>query len=279
MLEMRGRVLLIWAIFVMALLLPMTAVAQTEESVEQCFRAYEETQVELKAARFARALHLAGQCSTGCPQEISEQCQIWARQADRDAPSVLLFARFEDGKDAPGITVEVDGKESRLQEELLLDPGQHTIVFRRADGWEEALDVTIYRGEKRRPIRSIIPAETGKVAPPPQAKSHAQRNWAIVAFSVGALGIGVATTGTLMALDQRASLDECAEEGCDPRDVDRAKTTLLVADIGAVVGAIGVISGVAILIWGNPAETKSKSATLSFSPTPGGGAGILSARF
>lgn len=276
---MRGRFLFIWAIFVMALLLSQSALAQTDQAVEQCFRAYEETQVELKAEHFSKAMSVATQCSSGCPEEISQQCQSWARQADRDAPSVLLFARYEDGKDAPGIVVEVDGSESRLQEELLLDPGQHTIVFRRSDGWQDVLDVTIYRGEKRRPIKSIVPAPAVEILPPPKTKSHAKRNWTIVAFSVGALGIGVATTTTLMALDQRASLDECAEEGCDPRDVDRAKTTLLIADIGAVVGAVGVATGVAILIWGNPAETKRKSATLSFAPLAGGGAGVLSGRF
>lgn len=279
MLEMRRRFLLIWAVLSMALLMSSPALAQTDGAEELCFRAYEETQVQLKAGHFSKALKLAGQCSSGCPQEITEQCQVWERQADRDAPSVLLFARFEDGKDAPGITVEVDGKESRLQEELLLDPGQHTIVFRRADGWEDTLDVTIYRGEKRRPIKSNVPVETKGTSSPPPVKSHAKRNWAIVAFSVGAVGIGVASAATLIALDQKATLNQCAKEGCDPADVERAKSTLLIADIGAAVGAVGVISGVAILLWGNPAETKSKTATLSLAPLVGGGAGVFAGRF
>jgi hypothetical protein len=249
-----------------------------DPEVEQCFFAYEETQVQLKREHFSRAIALAQQCSDGCPEEISQQCQAWSRQAERDAPSVLFLARFEDGKDAPEISVEVDGESSKMHEELLLDPGKHTIIFRRDDGWEDTLDVTIYRGEKRRPIKTVVPARAKDTMSPVKKTNHKARNWAIVSFSVGAVGLAVAGTGTMMALQRRTKLDDCAPS-CSEERLQDAREPLLPADIGLAVGVLGVATGVAILLWGNPRETKGAQARLTLTPTQGGAAGILSGHF
>lgn len=267
-------------VFLVALLVAPLSWGQSDVDVEKCFTAYEQTQIKLKEGKFTEAQKIAAVCSEGCPDEINEQCRGWGRQAEREVPTVLLFARFEDGKDAQGVRVEVDGSPSALRREIALDPGEHTIVFRGRDGWEETLEVTVYQGEKRRPIKATVPK---KERPPPLVAEEPRprngaRNWAIVSFSVGAVGIGVASVATLIALNQKSQLDDCAP-GCDPADVNRTKRTLLIADVGAVVGAVGVVSGVAILLWGNPKETKSSRASLELGPLDGGASAIVRGTF
>jgi hypothetical protein len=280
MLEMRREVLVRGVIFLVTLLVAPFCWGQSKGEAEKCFTAYEQTQVKLKEGRFTEAREIATTCSEGCPDEINEQCRGWVRQAEREVPTVLLFARFEDGKDAPGVSVEVDGKSSALRQEIALDPGDHTIVFRGQDGWEETLDVTVYQGEKRRPIKATVPQ---KEEPPVVVEERPRtgkgaRNWAIVSFSVGAVGIGVASAATIIALNRKSDLEQCAP-GCDPADVDRTKRTLLIADVGAVVGAVGVVSGVAILLFRNPKETRSPRARIELRPLARGAAASLSGSF
>lgn len=267
--------------FLAALLIPTPALADKNVAdVEKCFSAYEQTQIELKDNNYTKAIEQAARCSSGCPDEINEQCQGWARQAERDVPTVLLFARHEDGKDAPGITAFVDGKPRALQEEIALDPGPHRFEFRGPDGFAETLEVKVIRGEKRRTIRATVPEPRGSPVEPviDAPRNHTARNWTIVSFSVGGVGIGVASIATIVALSQKKDLDGCAP-ACPPEDVDRVKSTLRIADIGAIVGAVGITTGVAILIWGNPRETQRSSAILGIEPLSGGAGGVLRGSF
>jgi hypothetical protein len=259
------RHLLTFLLGVVVLLFSLPILAQQDDTIEACFSAYEETQVKLKAKEFERAREIARSCSSGCPREIMEQCHRWAWEAERDAPSVLLVARRENGEDVPGVMATVDGKWKPLQKELLLDPGHHTITFSRNDGWEYSIDVEIYAGEKRRTIRALVPEEKvpGPKLPTTKTRRNAHIPWAVASFSVGAIGLGVAGTFTLIALDRRGSLDTCAPT-CGPDDIQPVKDALIVADVGLAVGAAGVATGLGILLWGKPkAQTGSGTIGLS----------------
>lgn len=254
------------------LLLPRTGHAQDGSVIEACFSAYEETQVRLKAREYSKARELARACSSGCPEEIVEQCQTWAWEAERDAPSVLLVARLESGQDAPGVNAAVDGEWKPLQKEVLLDPGPHEITFSRDDGWKSSFSVQIHAGEKRRTIRAEVPNEGKAATPPPPPPAPVVRRphlpWAIASFAVGAAGFGLAGTYTAIALDRRKVLDSCAPT-CDPSQVQAAHDALTVADIGLVVGVVGVATGVGILIWGGP-KSQQSAASLGLVPGPSG---------
>jgi hypothetical protein len=266
------------------LLFPRPSLAE-DAVIEACFSAYEETQVRLKAKEYGKARELARACSSGCPAEIVEQCQTWAWEAERDAPSVLLVARLENGLDAPGVSVTVDGEWKPLQKEVLLDPGPHEISFSRSDGWKSSFSVQIHAGEKRRAIRAEVPEEGRKggeevTPPPPPPAPEARRShlpWAIASFAVGAIGFGLSGTYTAIALDRRKVLDECAPS-CEPRQVQAAHDALTVADIGLVVGGVGVATGLGILIWGGP-KSKAPPALLTLSPSTSGVGTVLRGRF
>ncbi len=249
------------------LLTPRYGKAQEDAAIEACFSAYEETQVRLKAHEYEKARELARSCSSGCPREISEQCQTWSWEAERDAPSVILVARYESGEDAPGVSAAIDGQWRALQKEVLLDPGTHEITFTKEDGWSYSVSVKIHPGEKRRTIRASVPKPRDDAPPPPEVELPTPKRhlpWAVTSFSVGAVGFGVAGVFTGLALTQKRDLDQCAP-ACDERDVARAHDLLTVADVGLVVGAVGLATGIGILIWGKPDK---KNASLSLTGAP-----------
>lgn len=266
---MSVRILGPFLLLLVVLLTPRTGKAQEDAAIEACFSAYEETQVRLKAQEYEKARELARSCSSGCPKEIAEQCQRWSWEAERDAPSVLLVARYETGEDAPGVAVSVDGQWRALQKEVLLDPGKHEITFTRDDGWNYSISVQIHPGEKRRTIRAAVPKPQVAPPPPPQVEERPSRRhipWAVTSFSVSAVGFGVAGVFTGMALNQKKHLDACART-CDEDEVQKAHDILTVADVGLVVGAVGLATGVSILIWGKP-KAKKPSTRLSISAAP-----------
>jgi hypothetical protein len=94
---------------------------------------------------------------------------------------------------------------------------------------------------------------------------------------VGAIGFGLSGTYTAVALDRRKVLDECAPS-CEPKQVQAAHDALTIADIGLVVGAVGVATGVGILIWGGP-KSKEPTALLTLSPSPSGLGTVFRGRF
>jgi hypothetical protein len=266
MLEMIPRALLHFLLFLLFLFQPRIGSAEEAAVIEACFSSYEETQVRLKAKEFGKARELARSCSSGCPTEISEQCQTWAWEAERDAPSVLLVARLASGEDAPGVSVTIDNEWKPLQKELLLDPGPHEISFTREDGWKSSFSVQIHAGEKRRTIRADVPEvedREKKPLPPPVVPEVRRTHlpWAIASFSVGAVGFGFAGAYTAVALDRRKVLDECAPE-CEPKRVQAAHNALTIADVGLIVGAVGAATGVGILIWGGPKTPRSTALTV-----------------
>lgn len=254
------------------LVLPRLGHAQEDKVIEACFSSYEETQVRLKAREYSKARELARSCSSGCPAEIMDQCQTWVWEAERDAPSVLLVARLESGEDAPGVSATIDGEWKPLQKEVLLDPGPHEIAFSREDGWKYSISVQIHPGEKRRTIRADVPDKGRTVKPvlPPPVPEVRRTHipWAVTSFSVGAAGFGLAGAYTAVALGRRKVLDACAPE-CELKQVEAAHNALTIADIGLIVGAVGVATGVSILIWGGP-KSRRPAASLTLSPRSSG---------
>lgn len=266
---------------ILPVLLPRVSLAQEDKAIEACFSAYEETQVRLKAKEFEKARELARSCSSGCPKEIVSQCQTWAWEAERDSPSVLLVARRENGEDVPGITVSVDGNWKPLKKEVLLDPGPHSIAFSQRNGWEYQVNIEIHPGEKRRTIRALVPEEEKPAAAPvaelPPKKKKGHLPWAIASFSVSTIGFGAAGAFTLVALDQKGTLDDCAPT-CTEAEVHKAQNALIVADVGLAVGVVGLATGIGVLVWGKP-KKDAPSARIGVAATASSVSTVLRGRF
>jgi hypothetical protein len=96
----------------------------------------------------------------------------------------------------------------------------------------------------------------------------------VIAYGVGAAGIAVGSIFGATALGKRSDLDAvCSNRQCPPTrkdDITSLKTASTISTIGFIVGAVGVVAGTALLVFGGKATTE-KSAGLQVSPYVGVG--------
>jgi hypothetical protein len=191
-------------------------------------------------------------------------------------------------------TATIDGKPFDLEAGIAvrLDPGEHEVKVI-AEGEKPFVSkVTL-------PDRggvTLVEARLGKDAPeqqpPPtftpttrdEPSSGPSRAPAIVAFTVGALGIGVGAVTGVMFLGRLGDLkDQCPDDRCAPEDQDEIDSTGLLGNISTIgfgVGAAGVITGVVLLAvsGSKPRATTGKVATTKVQPWLGlGSAGVRGA--
>ncbi len=275
------------AVLLLLLFTPALAFAQSgEKNVEQCFNAYEQTQVLLKTGDFQNARVAAQTCSSGCPEEIVVECEAWLGQINRDTPSVILLARSSRGIEADGVSVKIDGlSQGPLQQDkaIELDPGPHSLIFTRDDGWREVIDIVVHKGEQMRQIRVTVPDRNvpDSIAQP-APRNSSTKGWTIASFTVSGLGFVAAATSGIAALSVKRKLSDC-DHVCTASRIESLESTgkswLLVGDIGLIIGGVGAVSGLAFLIWGDSSDPASSSAQLSLLPTVGGGAGMVTGTF
>lgn len=259
-----------------------------QEGIEACFFAFEQSQVHLKHDELKAARALASQCSKGCPAEITIECRALLSQAERDLPTVLLLARTEKGTDAENVNVYIDG---RLQHDVLsretpLDPGPHTVRFTSPSGFVEVVDLLVHKSEKRRQVRVIVPHTAPNFVGDRDGykKAQALRRWTIASFAVGSFGVLMTTVGGIVAIDARAKLNEkncagnCSSEEVNPL-LRRSSAWVTVADIGLVVGAVGIGTGTGLLLWKNGKKRQASAARLGLAQRRGGFSAVIDGRF
>jgi hypothetical protein len=273
--------------FLLVFFTPLAARAQAPAARdEQCFSAYEQTQVLLRSGDLKNAGLSAEACSTGCPEEINVECKAWVDQVKRDMPSVILLARSPRGIDAEEISLQVDGLSTEplnSDEPISLNPGPHTLTLTRDDGWKEAVGIVVHKGEQLRQIRVTVPdRNTRHFEVEPSGKQSSVKGWTIASFTLSGLGFAAAATGGIVALGIKGKLSDC-DNVCSAERIDslerQGKNWLLVGDIGLIVGGVGAVSGVALLIWGTSSGKSPSSAQLNLIPTVGGGAGVVTGTF
>lgn len=104
---------------------------------------------------------------------------------------------------------------------------------------------------------------------------------AIAALSVGALGLGtLAIAGPLALVEDGALRDGCgATASCTPEQVSGADTLALVADVGMVVGVVGVAAGAVLLILALSGEDQPPATALLPWASPSEGGLLLRSQF
>jgi hypothetical protein len=190
-----------------------------------------------------------------------------------------------------GLAVAVDGtsvEEKELGAQLALEPGAHSIEAR-ADGVVGVKrEVNIEDGEVKTITLSFQKLEPGPPkaeattsrapAPTPaQADTSAHggtlRTLGFVAGGVGVAGFAVFTVAGLSAKSTYDQLSrECGSAGCADsahRDaIDRGKSQQTVANLGLIVGAVGIAAGGTLLLLG---LSQHPDTGASVALAPGGG--------
>lgn len=150
-----------------------------------------------------------------------------------------------------------------------VEPGEHRIeatapgvppVTRTvtvAEGAEETVSLAIGRPAPEPPPPPIPSEEEGSLVP------------ALVAFGVGAAGLGVGSVTGILALSKASELkDQCDGNRCPAAletDRDAVDTLSTLSTVGFVVGGVGVATGIVLLVvrpGGDEAETTAWRASV-----------------
>lgn len=182
------------------------------------------------------------------------------------------------------------------------DPGSHTVEVTAPghkrvtqnvllkDGERKALAFTLEVDVSALPAASSTPA--GEPAQPepiaaettPAAERRADpmriAGWTLLA--VGGAGLVTGTVAGILGLGTKSSLDDACgnEKQCAPSEqgrLDRLKTESTIGTIGFVVGAVGVASGVTLLLLA-PSSKKTEAKTSSPTLRAGFGFGSVTLR-
>jgi len=254
-----------------SILLAASAALAASPTKEECVDAYGKGQDAREAGQFTQAGKLFLTCAQStCPALVQSDCARFTDEIARLQPSVTFVARDSAQNDLPETSVFVDGAPvaTRLGDGNAhdIDPGKHEVRFVHA-GKETILTVVVNQGEKGRSLVGVFPAATATGAavpppvattttpPPPVRPAPAMKRSAgpLVLVGVGAaaavaggvlLGVGLGKIPASCSL----STNECAAPLKDPV-FDQASSGVSLANIGGIVGGVGVATMAGSLIW------------------------------
>jgi hypothetical protein len=171
----------------------------------------------------------------------------------------------------PDVTVTLDGiriQERELGSPVVVTPGSHHVEAV-ANGVAPARrDVNLDGGEMKTVILSLKKLEDGRpaVAPAPAqpdakpadaGSGGSMRTIGYVAGGVGIVGLGVFAVTGLMAKSTFDKLEGECKGGCSDaghlEDIDHGKSLQTMANVGLVLGVVGVGTGVTLILLGGKA--------------------------
>ncbi|MGK3959808.1 preprotein translocase subunit TatA [Sorangium sp. So ce118] len=180
--------------------------------------------------------------------------------------------------------------------ELLVDPGEHVLVVRWADGRQTETRVSLPEGMRKdvrlepppaaaAPPPAPVPAAMQAPSPPPDAPatppSSGRRTLAFAIGGVGAAALGGSLIAGGLALGTKGDLEEecptpsrCSDDGMSLSS--RGQTLTTASTVLGAVGLAGLGAGVVLLLT---APEQGTSVALTPAILPGGGGALLRSRF
>lgn len=195
-----------------------------------------------------------------------------------------------------GLAVRLDGtalEEKELGSPIVVEPGAHKIEGTATDMAPVSRDITVEAGESKTTILTFKKLEAApasasvEAAPKPEgapSKPFPTRTVGFVVGGVGVAGMAVFTVAGLMAKSTFGRMsDVCGTAGCsDPAqvsDIDKGKSQQTLANVGLVVGLVGLTAGATLVILGGRSSGNDAPATVAVSGLPGGGAISYTGKF
>ncbi|XXY52930.1 preprotein translocase subunit TatA [Sorangium sp. So ce269] len=186
--------------------------------------------------------------------------------------------------------------QSSVGSELPVDPGDHVLVVRWADGRQTETRVSLPEGMRKdvrleppptaaAPPPAPVPAAMQAPSPPPDAPStplpSGRRTLAFVIGGVGAAALGGSLIIGGLALGTKGDLEEecptpsrCSDDGMSLSA--RGQTLTTASTVLGAVGLVGLGAGVVLLLT---APEQGTSVALTPAILPGGGGALLRSRF
>ena len=232
-----------------------------------CVRAADAAQEQRSAGQLKDARASLHACARDtCPALVKGDCTRWLAEVEASMPTIVIRAQGPRGEDLTDVQVDGDGR--RIAERLDglpfdIDPGVHTLTYRRGAGSVSRQDIVVHTAEKNRHVTLHVdanPAPASVTAPTTPSKSSSFRPGAAAWIASGVALAGFASfayfglRGTAEVDDMRI---ECAGH-CPASRVDAAHQKLLVADIS--LGVALVSAGVATYLFWTAAAARDDVA-------------------
>jgi hypothetical protein len=184
-------------------------------------------------------------------------------------PSLEIVVK---GGPAAKVTIDdVDVAQLLLGEPIAVNPGDHVVVAKNADGVEDRAAATLAERESKQVVLTLPePKPVTVAAPAPEPKApeapadsaaaepgRAPRTTAASVLVFGGFGLAAAgavagSVAGVLALSKAGDVEpQCERDVCDPAaktDLDRARTMATISTIGYAVAGAGAIAGVIGLI-------------------------------
>lgn len=223
-----------------------------------------------KARAAAEAAEADGHGSRATLDEIKNEV--------RDIDGVLGFITIELSHAPPGTRVSIDGSDvtGELGKPIRAEPGPLVITATAPGGLEKSENAMVKAGQsssvtlafgwsgKSDEALAEAPEDESEAPPPPEKKPESKqpanttRTLAWVAGGVGVVGItAFAVFGSMSASKFKQLEGDCPQNHCDPRledDKNTGKTWQTVANVGLIVGAVGLGAAITLFAIGGPRE-------------------------
>lgn len=180
----------------------------------------------------------------------------------------------------PDSTLKVNGATIPMSEwssPIPFDPGRVEVVLTPTSGEPATKSVDVRAGDK--PTIEIEPAKAVIEAPPPPPPPKEKGSSVFLPLAIGFGGVGVVGMGMFgvaggMSLGTYSELeDKCGAGPCtsaaDGDTVDRGEREQLIANVGLIVGAVGLAAGTAFLIVDLSGAGRSKEQAIELEIRPG----------
>lgn len=229
------------------------------QDVASCIASHEAAQRARRGGhlRAARS-HLDACDRSACPKPIQQDCARWQGEVAAELPTIVLSVIDADGKPPVGIRISVDGRsrpDASLGKTFELDPGEHRLSARVADGRVVTRRIVALLGAHNQLVELRLPAPT-TVAAPEKTPSLPVAFW--VAGAAAIVGGGAfAILGGIGVADEKDLRARCAGR-CPPDDVSRVERTYLAADIFGLLGIAGATTASVIGIVHLSADPKKE---------------------
>jgi hypothetical protein len=257
----------------LAALGPLDALAQRKDT---CVDAHAEAQELRRRGQLRAARERLDVCAREkCPALVRKDCGAWLPEVEAATPSLILEVRDAAGRDTSEVEVLVDGERvaERLDGRAIeVDPGDHVVVVRAADGKLIEQRVSVREGERMRRVTASFEPPAPPKAPPlrvPPPATAADRSpprggvspWAWVLGGVAVVGAGGFVTFAALGRAKQDELDDCRPT-CVLDDVDLMRRDYLVADISLGVGVLAAAGALYLILAASPpAKTSLRPAS------------------